>query len=156
MPLILALIGAALVLVALRNTQSQLATALEQDVPGYLKWVAAIAAIGALGYIKPLEIPSRWLLALVLMVIVLTNFTQIANSFKSLGTAPTPTTPPTNPTTAAEQALAQPAGLQGSTIAALTGTSVTGGAATSSQIAEGGFGSSSLPGQQAAAGGGLF
>lgn len=154
MPLILALIGAALVLVALRNTQSQLATALEQDVPGYLKWVAAIAAIGALGYIKPLEVPSRWLLALVLMVIVLTNYQQIFQSFQSLGTAPTPTTPPTNPTTAAEQALSGPAGLQSSTISALSG--LTPGAGTSAQIESGGFGSSSIPGQQAAAGGGLF
>lgn len=90
MPFILILIAAVFLVSAFNNTQGNLATALEQDVPGYTKWAAALAAVGALGWVPGLQKPSRYLLALVLLVIFLRNYQNILNGFKAAagGVAP--------------------------------------------------------------------
>lgn len=107
MPLILIIIGAILIVSALKNTQGELATALEQDIPPFLKWAVAIFAIVALGWIPPLRTPSRWLLALVLIVIVLTNYRQLLAGFQGLGggAAPQPAAAVTTPAAAYTQAV---------------------------------------------------
>jgi hypothetical protein len=71
MPFIALLIGAILIVVAFNGTHGQLATNLEKDVPGFSKWLFAIVAIAAIGYIPGLEKPSRWLLGLVAAVVIL-------------------------------------------------------------------------------------
>lgn len=81
MPIALVLIGAILVIVAFNNTHGQLAEALQKDVPGFFTWGAAIAAILALGFIPGMAKPSRWLLALVLVVIVLGNYKALISGF---------------------------------------------------------------------------
>jgi hypothetical protein len=87
MPFAALLIGAILIVVAFNNSFGQLATQLESDIPGYFKWAAAIAAILALGYIPGMRTPSRYLLALVLMVIVLANWSQIQAGFTSFASS---------------------------------------------------------------------
>lgn len=84
MPFLLVIIGALLIVAAFNNSQMALASALEQDVPPFLKWAAAIAAIGAIGWIPGMQVLSRWLLALVLVVIVLSNYQQALAGFQSV------------------------------------------------------------------------
>ena len=88
MPVLLLLVGAVLVVAAFRDTQGQLFTALGQDVPRYLKWAVALIAVGALGYVPGMEELSNLLLALVIVVIVLTNFTKLASAFTTLSQNP--------------------------------------------------------------------
>lgn len=83
MPFILLLIAALFLVSAFQNTQGDLATALEQDAPGYLKWAAALGAVGALGWVPGMQKPSRYLLALVLLVIVLRNYQAILQGFEA-------------------------------------------------------------------------
>ena len=92
MPLALILIGAILIVVAFNNTMGQLATELKADLPGYFVWALAIAAVLGLGYVPALKTPSRWLLALVVLVIVLTNYQKIfagITTFATTGAAAT-------------------------------------------------------------------
>lgn len=94
MPFAILIIGVLLIVVAFNNSFGQLATELEADIPGYFKWAAAIAAILALGYIPGFRTPSRYLLALVMLVILLANYAQIyagLTSFASSGGAATGT-----------------------------------------------------------------
>lgn len=102
MPFILLLIGAVIIIAAFNNTQGDLATELETDVPAFLKWALAIVGVGAIGWIPGMQTISRWLLALVLVVLVLKNYQGILSGFQSLGgsaaTAPVQTA--ANPTPA--------------------------------------------------------
>lgn len=97
MPFLLLIIGALLFIVAYQNTHADVGKALAQDVPPFLKWGAAIAAVAALGWIPGMRDLSRWLLALVLVVIVLTNYKQMISGLQALtqakaatGDSPTP------------------------------------------------------------------
>ena len=87
MPFLVLLIGAILIIAAWRNTHGQLFSALGQDVPGFLKWALAVVAIGMLGYVPGLKPISRMLLALVIVVIVLTNYEQLFKGFTSLASS---------------------------------------------------------------------
>jgi hypothetical protein len=88
MPFLLILIGAVLIVAAYRNTYGQLATALETDVPAFATWGLAIVAVGALGWIPGMRQVSRWLLALVLVVIVLRNYQALLNGVAGLKSTP--------------------------------------------------------------------
>lgn len=87
MPFAVLLIGAIIIIVAFNNSASSLATQLEGDIPGYFKWAAAIAAILGIGYVPGLRTPSRYLLGLVLLVILLKNYTQIYSGFQTFLTS---------------------------------------------------------------------
>lgn len=87
MPFVILLIGAILIVSAFNNSFGTLASELENDVPGFFKWGAAIAAIMGLGFIPGLRTPSRWLLGLVLLVILLTNYQQVIAGFQSFLTS---------------------------------------------------------------------
>ena len=104
MPFAVLLVGAILVIVAFNNSAPALVSELEADIPPYFKWAAAIAAILGIGYIPGLRVPSRYLLGLVLLVILLKNYTGIIAGFKTFLTgsgtpsgvgagSPNPTTP---------------------------------------------------------------
>jgi hypothetical protein len=100
MPAVLILIGAVLLVSAYRNSQGQLATALESDVPPFLKWGLALGAVGALGFVPGMKVPSRYLLALVIVVLVLHNYTKIFAGFTSLSQAtPAPSQAAVTPAT---------------------------------------------------------
>jgi hypothetical protein len=126
MPIALVLIGLILIVVAFNNTMGELAKELEADIPGFFIWILAIAVILGLGYVPGLKQPSRWLLGLVVLVVVLVNYQAILTGFKnfqSTGSAATAAgTAPANPsTTEAAAPGAQP-----------TAAQVSGGAASSS------------------------
>lgn len=81
----LAILVALMVLVsAIRNTQGDLFSALAQDVPAFGIWAAAIFALAMIGFVPGLKPVSRGLLALVLLVIVLRNYSAILSSFQGL------------------------------------------------------------------------
>ena len=137
MPFLLLLIGALLFIVAYQSTHGDLATYLKQDVPPFMRWAAAIAAIGALGWVPGMRDASRWLLALVLVVIVLTNYKQMLAGLQSVAGDQT-ASGGGNPTPAQAAAAgqiptsAQIEGTGGGTLVpggALTGGQLTGGAA---------------------------
>lgn len=88
MTLVVLIIGAIIVIAALRNSQGALASALYQDVPGFLVWAAAILAVGAIGFVPRLKPVSRALMVLVLTVLVLRNYKGILGGFNSAWTHP--------------------------------------------------------------------
>lgn len=71
------LIGAVIIVAAFSGGYTQLATELENDIPGFFKWAVAIALILGLGFVPGLQKPSRWLLVLVAVVILLTQWQTI-------------------------------------------------------------------------------
>lgn len=92
MPFAIAIVGAVLLLVAVRNTHGQLATLLKDDFTGsqgavgFIVWIGAILAIGALGYFPALKTASRGLLALVFLAMLIANkgvFDNIANAIRN-------------------------------------------------------------------------
>jgi len=83
MALFILLIAAILVVAAIRNSQGDLFNALGKDVPAFVVWGAAIIAIGAIGFIKPLRPLSQGLLVLVFLVIVLNNYQGIVSGISS-------------------------------------------------------------------------
>lgn len=98
-------IGAALIVTALRNTQHEFGALLQQDFlgqDGFIAWAAAIMAIGALGYLPGLRQTSRYLLALLAVVMVIRNRGAFANAqaalqqASSLGPAPAIAAPKTS------------------------------------------------------------
>lgn len=116
MPVALIVLGAILIVVAFNNTHGQLAIGLRQDVPEFFVWGLAIVAILGLGYVPALKTPSRWLLGLVVLVIVLVNYKSFLDGIKNLQAdhAPTGTVAPspayTSALTGKEPTLSQVAG----------------------------------------------
>lgn len=99
MPFVLFAIGVLLVVSAVRGTQSQLFTLLKGDFSGsgsFVPWLISILAIGALGYINAIKPIVNAFLALVIVVLFLSNggffskFTQQTGIGKtsSLGSLP--------------------------------------------------------------------
>lgn len=84
MPLGFLILGAIVLVAALRNTHKQLGTLVASDFTGagsFIYWVAAIAVIGGLGYIPSFRGPSQALLVLLAVVLLLSNkgfFPQLA------------------------------------------------------------------------------
>lgn len=117
MIVILLFLGCILLVSAIRNTQGALATALETDIPGYLKWAVAILAIGAIGSVPALRPLSRGLLALVIVVIFVTRYQAI---FASLTGAAAPVAPAKAVVVPAAQYAAEAAGAR-TTNGTLTG-----------------------------------
>lgn len=82
MALIILIVGAILIVVAVRNSQGSLFTALKTDLPEYGVWAAAIIAIGLIGVVPGLKPISRGLLVLIILVIILNNYQNIISSFE--------------------------------------------------------------------------
>ena len=89
MPLFFLVVGAGLIVVAIRNQTSQLVTLLKSDFTGsgnFGVWIVAIAGIGALGTIPGFKTVSNGLLVLVVLGILLSNkgfFTQFQQAVQS-------------------------------------------------------------------------
>jgi hypothetical protein len=81
MPFVLIIAAAVLLVAGFRNTQGDLATALATDAAGFAKWFLALAAVGGLGFVPGLRTISRWMLALIVVVLVLRNYQQILKGF---------------------------------------------------------------------------
>ena len=74
MPFALAIIGIALLVAGVRNTQDKLFSLIKGDFSGqnnFIFWIVSIFAIGAVGYIPKLKPISIGFLALVIVVLFL-------------------------------------------------------------------------------------
>jgi len=86
-----------MIVIGFQDTYKQAGTLIAGDLTGknnFIYWIAAMGIVGGLGYIKGLENFSRALLALVLVVIFLSNkgfFAQLSSSLSS-GTSQAPAT----------------------------------------------------------------
>lgn len=83
MSLIALFLAILLIVAAVRNSQGALFTALETDVPKFVIWAAAIIAVGAIGAIPGLKPSSRWLLALVIVVLIVNNYQKLVTGFQN-------------------------------------------------------------------------
>lgn len=93
MPFALLAIGLLLVIAAYNNTQDVLASQLKKDFSGktgFVYWIAAIIIVGAIGYIRPLQSVSRAFLALILVILFLTNSGVFAQFNAALSGAAAP------------------------------------------------------------------
>ena len=75
------IIGAIIIVAAIRNTHVQLFGALCADFPAFMAWAAAILAVGALGWVPGIKPVSRGLLALVIVVLIMNNYQAIIAGF---------------------------------------------------------------------------
>jgi hypothetical protein len=78
------IIGAILIVAAIRDSQGALFDALGQDAPAYVVWAAALFGVAAIGFIPGLRPISRGLVALVIVVIILQNYDAILGGFQAL------------------------------------------------------------------------
>jgi hypothetical protein len=76
MPFALVLAGLMMVITGIQNTHMQLGEQLRKDFTGdhpFTWWILSIGAIGAVGYIRPLRPVASAFLALILVVMFLSN-----------------------------------------------------------------------------------
>lgn len=76
MPFILLIIGAALVISGIKGTQTTLGKQLQQDFTGpnnFIYWLIALGGIGSLGYVPQLEKFSRTFMALIIIVLFISD-----------------------------------------------------------------------------------
>lgn len=130
-------IAAILFIAAYRGQLGYLASNLEQDLKGFMAWMVAIIAIGAIGLIPKMRPVSNALFFLVFLVLILANskkgqpgiFQNIIN-----GSAFKPVSPPAGVTTMGETSTPPPASpgvsTSGSATADKGGTPVAGGGST--------------------------
>jgi len=83
LPLFALLIGAILVVAAIRDSQGTLFSALAVDVPAYVVWATAIVIIGSIGFVPGFKPVSRGLLVLILVVLVLRNYQNVLTGFNN-------------------------------------------------------------------------
>lgn len=97
MAFVLVIIGLLMVITGARGTYAQFGSQVASEFtaqpgggPSFTTWLLAIAAVGAIGYIPTLQIISRWLMALVIIVIVLANKGFFAKLQQSVNQSPVP------------------------------------------------------------------
>jgi hypothetical protein len=110
MPFALAIAGILLLVSALRGTSGALFAAIKADFTGsgnYLYWVVAIMIVGSIGYVKKLQPVSDAFLALLLIVLFISNkgffaqFTAGLNADSSMACVKNASTPQTDAANAA-------------------------------------------------------
>jgi hypothetical protein len=98
MPFALVAVGLTLIVTGARNTYAQLGAQLAADGSAFLKWIVAIGAVGALGYIQELRQFSHWFMALILLSMILSNRGVFAQFTAALNAGPkVPNAAPTTP-----------------------------------------------------------
>jgi hypothetical protein len=83
----LLVLGTLLIASGLKGTEHKLGQQIANDMlgtDGFIGWIAAFGAIGALGYIPKLEQPSRYMLALLIVVIVVRNGGVFQNAMQAI------------------------------------------------------------------------
>lgn len=76
MPFLFIIVGAVMLVSAVRGTNDELLTLVKGDFTGphnFIYWLLAMLILGGLGYIGPIRSLSRYLMALVLIVLILKN-----------------------------------------------------------------------------------
>jgi len=103
MPLALIASGLILIITGVQNTYAQMGAQIQMDGAAFLKWLVAIMAVGALGYVNELRQFSHWFLALILIAMVLSNkgfFNKFTAAINAGPTAPNaPASAPSSTTT---------------------------------------------------------
>ncbi len=90
MPLAFFLAGTILAIAALRNTHKELGALIAGDFTGagnFGYWIAAIAIIGSLGYLPHFSTPSRALMALIILALLVSNQGFFAQLQSAIGEA---------------------------------------------------------------------
>lgn len=96
MPFIMITLGLLLIVTTFRGTVFDLGRLILGDFtgqPNFFYWIAALFVIGALGYVDELRGPSRMMLALVLIVLILSNkgfFAKFVEQLKAGSAQPPP------------------------------------------------------------------
>lgn len=100
MPLALIIIGSVLIITGFRNTQGEFGALLASDFSGsgnFFMYILGIAVLGGAGSNKTLQAPSRLLIVLVLLVLLLSNQGFFAQLSAALSGTITPATAPQTP-----------------------------------------------------------
>lgn len=87
MPFALTFVGLILIITGFQNTYREFGKTVQGDFSGegnFIYWMAAIAVIGGLGYIKGLESFSRAFMFLVLIALVIATYKKNPNIFADL------------------------------------------------------------------------
>ncbi len=90
MPLALIAVSLLLIVSAVKGTERELGTQIASEFSGsgnFLQWLGAIAVLGGLGVVPGLREPTRWLIALVLVVMFLSHSGVVAQAFAAVRTA---------------------------------------------------------------------
>lgn len=139
MPFILITVGILMIVVAIRNTQTALGQQITADFTGpgnFFYWIAALFIVGCVGYIDALKGPSRAMLALILVSLILKNqgfFQKFAEQLKQGSAAP----PPSGPTPPQQAGTNVGAGAAGGGVGGAAGKAI-GTAAQTGATAAGG------------------
>lgn len=95
MGFVLLITGLLMVITGARGTYAQFGSQVASEFTGwpnsFLPWLVSIGAIGAVGYIQALQTLSRWLMALIVLSIFLSNkgfFAQFQSALASGPRAP--------------------------------------------------------------------
>jgi len=81
------IVGLLLISAGIKGKENELGAQLGQDLvgpQGFIGWIAAIVALGGLGYVPGFERVSRYLLALMAIVILIVNNGVFLNAQKAL------------------------------------------------------------------------
>lgn len=91
MPLAFLILGALIIVTAYQGTYKDFGNQLVQDFSGsgsFIYWVAAVAIVGMLGYVKVFKTPSRLFLVLIIIAFFLSDkgnvFGKLATAFKNI------------------------------------------------------------------------
>jgi hypothetical protein len=138
--LVAVFIAAIVIIAALRNSQGTLFTALTTDVPGYVVWAAALLAVGAIGFVRPLKNVSDALIVLVITVLIVNNYSKIIAGVQAVATTDAGTTPSTSSGTTAGTAAGSAAGslISGASSAVSAGANAAGAADSSGNVLDAG------------------
>jgi hypothetical protein len=138
MPFVIVIVGVIIAIAAFNNSFASLAKELETDLPGYFVWGAAIAAILGLGFIPGFKTPSRYLLALVAVVVFFANWQSVVNGFKSFASSggAASGSPPAAPTASYSAANAPAAAAAASSTGGTAPTTTAAAAATTLTAAQ--------------------
>lgn len=91
MPFALVIIGLIMVVSGVKGTHEALGAQLRSDFQPFVMWMAAIGAIGALGYVPELRRFSHYFMALIIVGMVLSNkgfFPRLMDAIKKGPIAP--------------------------------------------------------------------
>jgi hypothetical protein len=109
MPFVFLMLGVLIVVVAYNDAAGNLWNALKQDIPGYFIWALALGIVAGIGFIPGMQKPSRYLLGLVFLVLILKNGTGIVAGLQQFaGTGAASTSTGTNPTAPGVAVLGNP------------------------------------------------
>lgn len=73
MPFVFLIIGLVVIVAGVRGTETSLLSLLSNDIKGFAPWFVAILVIGALGYIKAIRPITDGFMALLIVVLFLSN-----------------------------------------------------------------------------------